>query len=124
MHLCFREEKIVRHIALHLVGAKQKASAVALACCCKSFEDPALDALWATEASFDNLQGVLPREVWTCTYMLVSMVTITSALSPLTNLIRKKLARLPTVQEWARFRKYAGRMRNILSFTEIGRAHV
>ena len=49
--------------------------------------------------------------------MLVSMATITFALSPLTNLIRKKLARLPTVQEWARLRKYAGRLRNILSFT-------
>jgi len=49
MHPCLCVDEILRLVAHELVASKEQAAAVALACCCKSFEDPALDALWETQ---------------------------------------------------------------------------
>ena len=44
MHACLNVDEIVRLIAYELVASGGYATAVALARCCKSFEDPVLDA--------------------------------------------------------------------------------
>ena len=64
MHPCLRVDEIVRHVASELVASKGKATAVALACCCKSFEDPVLDALWETQERLAPLFKSLPRDIW------------------------------------------------------------
>jgi len=64
MHPCLRVDEIVRHIASELVASGGNETAVALACCCKSFEDPALDALWETQEDLAPLLGTLPTDVW------------------------------------------------------------
>ena len=51
MHICLNVDELVRLIACELVASEGKATAVALAGCCKSFEDPVLDALWETQGS-------------------------------------------------------------------------
>ena len=65
MHACLRVDEIVRLIASELVGSGGKGSAVALTCCCKSFEDPVLDALWETQDELLPLLKSFPGdEVW------------------------------------------------------------
>ena len=64
MHACLNVDEIVRLIALELVAFGGEATAVCLACCCKIFEDPALDALWATQESLLPLLKSLPSDVW------------------------------------------------------------
>ena len=49
MHVYLNVDEIMRLIAHELVEPGGKATAVALACCCKSFEDPVLDALWVEQ---------------------------------------------------------------------------
>ena len=49
MHACLNVDEIVRHITYELVALRAKRTAVALGCCCQSFEDPALDTLWETQ---------------------------------------------------------------------------
>ena len=63
-HPCLRVDEILRIVALELVALGAKATAVALACCCKSFEDPALDALWETQHRLLPLLKSLPGDVW------------------------------------------------------------
>jgi len=64
MHPCLNVDEIVRLIACELVASEAKATAVALACCCKSFEDPVLDTLWKTQEFLTLLLGSLPGDVW------------------------------------------------------------
>lgn len=64
MHRCLCVDDIVRPIAGELVAAKANASAVALACCCKRFEDPVLDTLWATQSHFVPLLRILLGDLW------------------------------------------------------------
>ena len=64
MHACLNAHEIVRLIAHELITSKAKATTAALSCCCKSFEDPALDALWNTQEELFPLLGTLPRDVW------------------------------------------------------------
>ena len=54
MHACLNVDEIVRLIIYELVESRARGSAVALACCRKSFEDPVLDALRETR------NGLLP----------------------------------------------------------------
>ena len=54
----------MRLIAFELVASKTKATAVALACSHKAFEDPVLDALWETQEELSPLLDSLPRDVW------------------------------------------------------------
>jgi hypothetical protein len=76
MHACLRVDEILRFLACELVGSETKATAVALACCCKSFEDPALDALWGTQDRVLPLLKSLPGDVWKGDAYTVSTPTI------------------------------------------------
>ena len=64
MHRCLNVDEIVRLIAYELVTSGRKAAAVGLACCCKGFEDPALDTLWATQTDLSTLFKCFPGDVW------------------------------------------------------------
>jgi len=64
MHACLNVDEIVRLIALELVASGGEATAVCLACCCKSFEDPVLDALWAGQRLLLPLLKSFPGDVW------------------------------------------------------------
>ena len=64
MHPCLHVDEILRHVASEVVASKGKGTAVALARCCKSFEDPVLDVLWETQEGLIPLFGSLPRGVW------------------------------------------------------------
>ena len=54
----------MRMIACKLIASGAKATAVAFACCRKSFEDPALDALWETQNKLLPLLKSFPKDVW------------------------------------------------------------
>jgi len=64
MHACLNVDEIVRLIASELVASGAKATAAILACCCKSFEDPVLDALWETQDRLRPLLKSFPEDVW------------------------------------------------------------
>ena len=64
MHPCLCVDEIVRLVAGELVASGGKATSVALACCCKSLEDPVLDALWGTQNKLLPLFRSLPGDVW------------------------------------------------------------
>jgi len=64
MHACLNVDEIVRLVARELVASGGERTAVSLACCSKSFEDPLLDALWATQRSLLPLLKSLPGDVW------------------------------------------------------------
>jgi len=64
MHSCLNVDEILRLFACELVASEAKATAVALACCCKRFEEPALDALWETQNQLTPLLKCFPRDVW------------------------------------------------------------
>ena len=64
MHACLYVDEIVRLIAREIVASGRKAVAVALACCCKSLEDPVLDELWETQKELNPLLKSLPGGVW------------------------------------------------------------
>ena len=115
MHSCLNVDEIVRLIAYELVASGGKGSAVGLACCCESFKDPVLDALWATQDQLRPLLKSLPGDVWKGGYR-VSVPTIRVFFSSLNDSIRKSFKRLPTKMEWTRFWKYARRMRRFTHF--------
>jgi len=64
MHHCLGVDEILRLLAYELVASEAKATAVALACCDKNFEDPVLDALWGTQDRLTPLLKCFPQEVW------------------------------------------------------------
>ena len=64
MHACLNVDEIVRLIADELVASPLDATAVALACCCKNFEDPVLDALWTKQSQLLPLLKSFPGDVW------------------------------------------------------------
>ena len=64
MHTCLNVDEIIRLIAHEAAESKAKATAVALACCCRSFEDPVLDVLWETQENLLPLLRSLPGDVW------------------------------------------------------------
>ena len=64
MHTCLNVDEIVRLIARELVASGGNATAVALACCCKDFEDPVLDALWVEQDRLLPLLKSFPGDVW------------------------------------------------------------
>ena len=64
MHLCLSVDEIVRLLAHRLVASGKKATAVALACCCKKCEDPVLDALWREQQRLYPLLEIFPEGVW------------------------------------------------------------
>ena len=64
MHACLYVDEILRLITRELVAPKAKATAIALACCCKSFEHPVLDTLWTVQCKLLPLLKSLPGVVW------------------------------------------------------------
>ena len=64
MHACLHVNEILRLIAREVVAYKGGASAVALACCCKGFEDLVLDTLWETQLGLIPLLNTFPEDVW------------------------------------------------------------
>jgi len=69
-----------------LVASGAKATAVALACCFKSFEDPLLDTLWEIQDRLTPLLNCFPQEVWkegSASFVGHLMVVIFSALNRL-----------------------------------------
>ena len=84
MHPCLYVDEIVRSVACELVTSRGRAAAVALACCCKGFEDPVLDVLWQTQERLRPLLESLPGDVWDegrCT-VSASTAYIFSSLNP------------------------------------------
>ena len=118
MHACLNVDEIVRLIACELVASGAEATAVALARCHKGFEDPVLDTLWETQDQLLPLLRSLPRDVWNEDECTVSTST-TSVFTPLNCLVRKSFRRFPTPPEWARFRKYARRMRGLCGLDDL-----
>ena len=64
MHACLNVDEIVRLIAYELVESGGNATAVGLACYRKSYEDPVLDVLWATQDQLLPLLKSFPGDVW------------------------------------------------------------
>ena len=120
MHACLNVDEIIRLIAHEVAESKAKATAVALACCCRIFEDPVLDVLWETQENLLPLLRTLPGGVWKESVCTVSEPE-THISSSLKCLIPKSFKRRPTTLERARFRNYARRMRKI---REHGRLRV
>ena len=113
MHPCLNVDEILRLLACELVVSGAKVAIVALACCCKSFEDPVLDALWETQDQLTPLLRCLPQEVWKEDGGSFVSQLIAFVLSVLNCLIRKSFKRIPTKAEWTHFRKHTRRMRNL-----------
>jgi len=63
MHHCLNVDEIVRLIVHELVTSGGRGTAVSLACCRKSFEDSALDVLWATQHELLVLLKTFPGDV-------------------------------------------------------------
>ena len=113
MHHCLRVDELIRLIARELVADGGHATAVSLACCCKSFENLALDALWEIQDQLDPLLGTLPEDVWRPRPYDVSVAMMSLIFSLLNYLNRKTIKRPPTKQEWDRLGKYAQKMQNL-----------
>jgi len=64
MHACLNVDEIVRLLACELVASGGKGTAAALACCCKNFEEPVLDALWEVQDQLRPLLKSLPGDAW------------------------------------------------------------
>lgn len=63
-HRCWALDEIVRVIAAILVSDKARTSAVALASCSKSLEEPALGEVWRSLTGLVPLVKCFPPEVW------------------------------------------------------------
>lgn len=64
MHPCLSVDEILSHFAHELVASEAKGTAVALACCYRSFEEPVLDALWEAQERLTPLLKCIPQDVW------------------------------------------------------------
>jgi len=64
MHPCLNVHEVLSLFARELVASEAKATAVALACCCKSFEEPVLDVLWETQDRLTPLLKCIPQDAW------------------------------------------------------------
>ena len=113
MHPCLNVDEILRSFACELVASEAKVAAVALACCCKSFEDPVLDALWETQDQLAPLLKCFPQDIWEeedgCFVSPLTTFTFPVFNRP----IWKSFKRIPTKAEWTNSRKHAQRMRKL-----------
>ena len=64
MHPCLSVDEILRLLAHVLVASGANTAAVALASCCKTFEEPMLDELWRAQDRLTPLLRCFPRDVW------------------------------------------------------------
>jgi len=113
MHHCLSVDEILRLLACELVASKAEATAVALACCCKLFEEPALDVLWETQIRLAPLLKCFPPDVWEeADGSFVSSLPVVN-FPTLNRLVSKAFKRIPTKEEWTHSQKYARRMRQL-----------
>ena len=113
MHHCLGVDEILRLFACELVTSNAGATAVALACCRRSFEEPVLDSLWETQSQLVPLLKCFPRDAWEEEDgRFVSSLTVIN-LPTLKHLFSKAFKRIPTKEEWARSQTYARRMRQL-----------
>ena len=64
MHRCLNVDEILRLIAYELVASETEATAVCMARCCKCFQGPVLDTLWAEQFDLSPLFKCFPGDVW------------------------------------------------------------
>ena len=64
MHDILYVDEILRLLASALVGSGWRATAVALARCCRKFEGPVLDELWKEQKELYPLLETFPDGVW------------------------------------------------------------
>ena len=125
MHTCLNVDEVLRLIARELLASGGRATAVAFACCCKSFEDPVLEELWKTQGQLTPLLTSLPGDVWDEDEDEHTVSTPTTyTFSSLNYSIPRSFKRFPTTLEWARFQKYARRMRNLEEHDTLGASEV
>ena len=113
MHRFLHVDEILRILTYELVASEAKATAVALACCCRGFEEPVLDGLWETQYRLTPLLKCFPRDIWKEEDgHFVSPPT--TFIPPVFNRsIWESFKRVPTKAEWVYSRKYARRMRRL-----------
>jgi hypothetical protein len=116
MHPCLNVDEILRLVTCQLIELGGKATAVSLACCCRSFGDLVLDALWETQNRLTPLLKCFPQEVWRQEDgSFVSQLAIT--VHPLLKcLFPQSFQRIPTKLEWSNFQKYTRRVKNLEVF--------
>jgi len=114
MHPYLNVDEILRLIACELVASGAKGTTVTLACCCKSFEEPVLDALWGTQDQLTPLLKCFPRDVWEEGDEGFVSLPAAFILLALSCLVRKAFKRIPTKVERAHSRKYARRMQKVM----------
>ena len=113
-HRCLNVDEILGLVARELVESNLKATAVSLACCRRSFQDPILETLWETQDRLIPLLKCLPQEVWKVERKgFVSQVMAFDVTFALNHLCCKTFRRIPTQAEWDDFRKHTQRMRNL-----------
>ena len=114
MHPCFSVDENLKLLARGLVALEAGASAVALACCCKSFEGPVLDVLWEIQDQLIPLLKCFPEDIWEEEDgRFVS--PLAAFIFPLFNpFYLKSFRRIPTKAEWIHSRKHAQRMRKLI----------
>ena len=111
-HKIFEIDEIFRPIAGHVVDLGGS-SAIALACCCKAFEEPALSLYWEDQR-LDKLARVLSEEVLKRSGLDTSpyYVRTSGELGPTSSLaltcgVPQTIVRLPTQEERERLLRYA-----------------
>ena len=62
-HWALAVDEILREVIAHVIHIHPP-TAVSLACCAKSFEEPALSALWKTQRELPTLIQTLPPDSW------------------------------------------------------------
>ena len=112
MHPCLRVDEIIRLVAYELVDSGAEGTAASLARCCKSFGEPVSDELWDAQERLTPLLKCLPEDTWKDSGKFVSR-PITFSPSAVIHQTWKTFKRTPTKAEWAGFRKYALKMRNL-----------
>ncbi|KAH9919410.1 uncharacterized protein B0H18DRAFT_636572 [Fomitopsis serialis] len=74
---------------------------LALALTCRTFQEPALDMLWASQYGLGHLVQCLPEDLWTYSDNSMDSVTL------------REPTRATTQQDWQRFDVYARRVRRL-----------
>ena len=113
MHPCLGVDEILRLLAAELVESEANSAAIALACCCKTFEEPVLDALWETQDQMIPLLKCFPQDVWKEEAGRFVSSLHNSVYLVFNPPVRKSFKRVPTKAEWIHSRKYARRMREL-----------
>lgn len=109
-HKVFRIDEILRPIAGYVVDLDEP-SAIALACCCKAFEEPVLSSYWEHQP-LDRLASVLPPGILRRSGLDISPYYVRTTRSPtnpsvLTCGVLQAIIRLPTQEERDRLLRYA-----------------